>query len=237
MRRLPGSTASTATSDDGRIEISSTDGHCRPLDAGHGGASLDRAHGPPLPHRRRLPVRDPTRRAAPDRRGRRRRRCRQGLRQHAPCRQIARVGAQRRHRVALASHARGVDRASSCCASASTPRSPAAGSSAWHARHSPFEASNWSTSTRCSTARRHPIARLDLALPDLFIGVECQSWRWHATPTARADDARRRRRLRALGWEIVEVWWTDLDRLDEVLDELVTLIDQRAGGATMSSSC
>jgi hypothetical protein len=74
---------------------------------------------------------------------------------------------------------------------------------------------------------RHPIARLDLALPDLLIGVECQSWRWHATPTARADDARRRRRLRRLGWEIVEVWWTDLDRLDEVLDELVTLIDQR----------
>ncbi|MCX6522277.1 MAG: hypothetical protein NTZ21_16585 [Actinobacteria bacterium] len=75
---------------------------------------------------------------------------------------------------------------------------------------------------------RHPIARLDLAIPDLLIGVECQSWRWHATPTARADDARRRRRLRALGWEIVEVWWTDLDRLDEVLEELVALIDQRA---------
>lgn len=74
---------------------------------------------------------------------------------------------------------------------------------------------------------RHPIARLDLAIPDLLIGVECQSWRWHATPTARAEDARRRRRLRCLGWEIVEVWWTDLDRLDEVLDELVTLIDQR----------
>lgn len=74
---------------------------------------------------------------------------------------------------------------------------------------------------------RHPLARLDLAIPDLLIGVECQSWRWHGTPTARADDARRRRRLRALGWEIVEVWWTDLDRLDEVLEELVTLIDRR----------
>ncbi len=74
---------------------------------------------------------------------------------------------------------------------------------------------------------RQPIARLDLAVPDLLLGVECQSWRWHATPSARADDARRRRRLRALGWEIVEVWWTDLDRLDEVLDELVALIDQR----------
>lgn len=83
------------------------------------------------------------------------------------------------------------------------------------------------------TVDEHPIrdrdgrllAALDLALPGLRIGVECQSWRWHATPSARAADARRKRRLRALGWEIVEVWWSDLDRMDEVAEEVQLLID------------
>ncbi|MCB9395265.1 MAG: hypothetical protein H6514_16550 [Acidimicrobiaceae bacterium] len=86
-----------------------------------------------------------------------------------------------------------------------------------------------------ATVDEHPVcasdssrlAVLDLAIPALMIGVECQSWRWHATPTARANDARRRRRLRALGWEIVEVWWSDLERLDEVAAELRLLIERR----------
>ena len=72
------------------------------------------------------------------------------------------------------------------------------------------------------------LAELDLALPRLQIGVECQSWEWHGTPTAQAADARRRRRLRLLGWEIVDVWWTDLDRMDEIVAELRFLVDQRA---------
>jgi hypothetical protein len=71
------------------------------------------------------------------------------------------------------------------------------------------------------------LAELDLAIPELRVGVECQSWRWHATPTARAADAARRRRLRLLGWELVEVWWRDLGHLDAVVDELVFLIDRR----------
>lgn len=71
------------------------------------------------------------------------------------------------------------------------------------------------------------IAELDLADPVLMIGVECQSWRWHATPSARGADARRKRHLRVLGWDIVEVWWSDLDRMDEVLAEIQVLIDRR----------
>jgi hypothetical protein len=72
------------------------------------------------------------------------------------------------------------------------------------------------------------LAELDLAMPELQIGVECQSWRWHATPTARAADATRKRRLRLLGWELVEVWWSDLHRLDDVVAELLLLIDRRS---------
>jgi hypothetical protein len=70
---------------------------------------------------------------------------------------------------------------------------------------------------------RH-IADLDLAAPELMIGIECQSWRWHATPTARAADARRKRRLRKLGWDIIELWYADLDRPDEVLADIVDAV-------------
>ncbi len=71
------------------------------------------------------------------------------------------------------------------------------------------------------------LAELDLALPEVKVGVECQSWQWHGTPTARAADARRRRRLRLAGWEIAEVWWTDLDRMEEVADEVALLVARR----------
>ena len=86
------------------------------------------------------------------------------------------------------------------------------------------------------TVDEHPVhdasgallAELDLAIPHLRVGIECQSWAWHATRTARAADARRRRRLRVLGWELVEVWWSDLERIDEVLEELRYVIGRRA---------
>ena len=72
------------------------------------------------------------------------------------------------------------------------------------------------------------LAELDLAIPECKIGVECQSWRWHASPAAKARDSARKRRLRLLGWELVEVWWTDLGRMDELAAELMMLIDARS---------
>lgn len=68
------------------------------------------------------------------------------------------------------------------------------------------------------------LADLDLAAPELLVGIECQSWRWHATPSARAADAVRKRRLRRLGWDIIELWWADLDRPDEVLADIADAI-------------
>jgi len=76
------------------------------------------------------------------------------------------------------------------------------------------------------------VAELDLALPELRIGVECQSWSWHATPAARTADAARKRRLRLLGWEIVELWWTDLRRIDDVVTEIRFLVNDRSGRLT-----
>ena len=81
------------------------------------------------------------------------------------------------------------------------------------------------------------LAELDLAIPELMIGVECQSWRWHSSPSARARDAARKRRLRLVGWELVEVWWSDLDQLDEVFAELVLLISTRQPPARPRHGC
>ena len=71
------------------------------------------------------------------------------------------------------------------------------------------------------------LAELDLADPVRKVGVECQSWRWHATPTAQHRDARRRGMLRQLGWEIVDVWWSDLQHPDRVIAELLYLLRSR----------
>jgi hypothetical protein len=60
------------------------------------------------------------------------------------------------------------------------------------------------------------LAELDLADVELRCGLECQSWEHHATPAAVEHDVERKRRLRALGWEIVEMWWSDLERMDAV---------------------
>jgi hypothetical protein len=71
------------------------------------------------------------------------------------------------------------------------------------------------------------VAELDLADPARQVGVECQSWRWHATPDAQHHDARRRGMLRQLGWEVVDVWWSDLRHPDRVIAELTYLLRSR----------
>jgi hypothetical protein len=76
-------------------------------------------------------------------------------------------------------------------------------------------------------ARGILLAELDLADPLRKVGVECQSWQWHATPTAQHRDARRRGALRQLGWEIVDVWWSDLRHPDRVISELTYLLAGR----------
>lgn len=67
---------------------------------------------------------------------------------------------------------------------------------------------------------RRRLAVVDLAEVRWKVGVECQSWAWHASPRARRADADRKRRLRALGWEIVELWWSDIADLGRVLRDI-----------------
>jgi hypothetical protein len=74
------------------------------------------------------------------------------------------------------------------------------------------------------------LAELDLAEPERKVGVECQRWQWHASATTKDRDAQRRGMLRQLGWEIVDVWWSDLRHPDRVLTELTSLLTRRVRG-------
>lgn len=70
------------------------------------------------------------------------------------------------------------------------------------------------------------LAELDLAIVADKVGVECQSWEWHSTPTAQRRDAGRKRMLRRMGWDIVDLWWSDLDRIDDVVTEVREAIER-----------
>lgn len=76
-------------------------------------------------------------------------------------------------------------------------------------------------------ARGILLAELDLADPVRKVGVDGQSWQWHATPAAQHQDARRRGALRQLGWEIVDVWWSDLHHPERVVAEITYLLRSR----------
>ena len=105
-------------------------------------------------------------------------------------------------------------------------RCRAAGFNAWPHGCLPTWASQPWTSTRSTKVAAH-VADLDLAIPELRIGVECQSWKWHATPDAQRRDAARKRALRRLGWDIIDLWWSDLDRIDDVHATLLVMISER----------
>jgi hypothetical protein len=71
------------------------------------------------------------------------------------------------------------------------------------------------------------VAELDLADVEHRIGIECQSWQWHATPAAQRADARRKRAVRRLGWEVVDVWWSDRGRMDDVVETIRAIRAER----------
>ncbi len=80
------------------------------------------------------------------------------------------------------------------------------------------------------------VASLDLAEPRSQVGVECQSWEQHGTMRAAYSDTRRRRVVRRMGWEIVEVWWWDLEGPDEVLAEVRAAITRQQAQPRISSA-
>jgi hypothetical protein len=69
---------------------------------------------------------------------------------------------------------------------------------------------------------------LDLGWPDIRWAVECDSLAWHSGKNAHEGDRARRRRLKALGWDLVEVTFDDVTkRATQTSDQLRTLYDLR----------
>jgi hypothetical protein len=79
------------------------------------------------------------------------------------------------------------------------------------------------------------LAYLDLAWPAIKWGIECDSLAWHSGKRAHEWDRQRRRQLKQLGWDLVEVTYDDVTkRRQRTAEQLRTLYRQRA--ATRSGS-
>lgn len=81
---------------------------------------------------------------------------------------------------------------------------------------------------------QHPVtdgrfrAYLDLGWPDILWAVECDSLLWHSGKHAHEWDRKRRRKLKALGWDLVEVTFDDVARRpDETGEQLRVLYRKR----------
>jgi hypothetical protein len=84
------------------------------------------------------------------------------------------------------------------------------------------------------------LALIDLGVPDLRVGIECQSRKHHGTPTKAHRDAVRSRRIDAVeDWDLLPVWWRDLDRGEEVAQAFLAKVARRqrelAGLAAMQA--
>jgi very-short-patch-repair endonuclease len=79
------------------------------------------------------------------------------------------------------------------------------------------------------TVRDGPfVAHLDLAWPPIMWAVECDSLAHHSGKRAHEWDRRRRRRLKALGWDTVEITYDDVTlRRDRTARELADLYRAR----------
>jgi sulfur-carrier protein len=63
-------------------------------------------------------------------------------------------------------------------------------------------------------------ARLDLAWPDVMLAVEPAGARFHGGPRRQRAAAERRKWLEALGWLVIDVFWSDLGRPEWLVDKI-----------------
>ena len=79
-----------------------------------------------------------------------------------------------------------------------------------------------------SRLARRPKSVLDIAYPDVRLGIEADSYRHHSSRTDWGRDRTRNRMLTALGWRILPVTWEDLvPTADEVLALVARSLKQR----------
>jgi hypothetical protein len=68
-----------------------------------------------------------------------------------------------------------------------------------------------------------PVARLDLAYPELRLGIEVDGYRWHAGHERWANDLRRENRLKLLGWTLLRFSWSDVTERPETVASQVRM--------------
>ena len=71
------------------------------------------------------------------------------------------------------------------------------------------------------------VARVDLAIPELKLGIEAHSKRHHFGPQAESADADRDLRTAACGWELLYLGWHATKRPNEVADLVAAVIAAR----------
>jgi very-short-patch-repair endonuclease len=106
--------------------------------------------------------------------------------------------------------------------------------------HSVFETKLLRELVKCglpSPVRQYPIvadgrtvARLDFAYPEVQLGIEADSRRWHSSRLRWEHDRARLNQLMLLGWRIIHVTWSDLIARPRFVVETV----QRALGLSAS---
>lgn len=80
------------------------------------------------------------------------------------------------------------------------------------------------------------VAYLDLAWPTIRWAIECDSLAWHSGKRAHEWDRQRRRQLKQLGWDVVEVTYDDVTkRRQETGEQLRTLYQLRAASVSGSA--
>jgi hypothetical protein len=103
----------------------------------------------------------------------------------------------------------------------------------------PVPGSDFETITRALLVRhgiplpvlQHPVGcgeyrfLVDLAWPDHLVGVECEGWKYHATPDQLGWDEFRRNQLTLRGWQMLSFTWRRVhDEPDGVVAEVRTAL-------------
>jgi len=72
-------------------------------------------------------------------------------------------------------------------------------------------------------------ARIDLAYPEVRVGIEADGRIWHSGRVDFSRDRRRANRLAAVGWTLLRYGWADVERGTCIADEVAGLRARRAG--------
>ena len=73
---------------------------------------------------------------------------------------------------------------------------------------------------------------LDLAYPEVLVGLEPAGWRWHVTREQWAEDLGRNNELTGVGWRLIPISWELFSRRPAVLIRDVRGVLERAGWST-----